>query len=121
MLTRLDQVRAEAFRRLRPSLLREVYAPGSTLQPRDRAILVGYRVRGVRLRQVRLDVTVLRVTFRSPAAVSVRVVERLAPTTAVLPDGDRVALPADAPTRRALHLVRTADGWRIAAVRRLAG
>lgn len=125
VLTRLDRARAEAFHRLRPGPLRDVYARGSTLARHDRAVLAAYRARGVRLSPVRLDVTALRVTSSASAAaslrVSLRVVECLAPTTAVLSDGDRVALPADAPTRRALRLVRTADGWRIAAVRRLAG
>lgn len=121
MLHRLDLARQAAYDRRRPGLLARVYAPGSTLLRHDRAVLTAYLERGIRLGPVRLEVSALRVTRRSRGSVRLRVVELLAPTTAVLPDGDRVALPADAPTLRTLRLVRTPAGWRLAAARRLAG
>ncbi len=121
VLARLDRSRAEAFRQDRPVRLRQVYARGSSLLRRDRAVLVGYLRHDVRLSRVRLDVAALRIVHREPGAVTVRVVERLASAVAVLPDGDRVALPVDAPTRRVLLIVHTIGGWRLAAVRRLAG
>lgn len=121
MLHRLDRVREAAYDRRRPGLLSRVYAPRSALLRHDRAVLTAYRERDVRLGPVRLDVSALRVIRRSRGSVVVRVVERLAPTTAVLPDGARVALPADAPTRRSLRLVRTPAGWLLAAAHRLAG
>lgn len=121
VLHRLDRAREAAYDRQRPGLLSRVYAPGSALLRRDRAVLGAYRERGVRLGPVRLDVSTLRVTRHSGGSVRLRVVERLAPTTAVLPGGARVALPADAPTRRSLRLVHTPAGWRLAAAHRLAG
>ncbi len=121
VLTRLDRWRSKAFVRARPGLLDQVYAHGSRSGRRDRAILLDYHRRGVGLERVRLEVSVLRVVGRARGAVTLRVVERLRPTHAVLPSGVRTSLPRDAATRRLLHLVRTPRGWRIAGVRRIAG
>ncbi len=120
VLARLDRLRSRAFERLRPALLQRVYVSGSALLRRERAVLDDYRDRGVRLLGVRLRSTELRVVSFGRNRVTVRVVERLGPTRAVV-GSRRVRLPVDAPTSRVLRLMRGGAGWRIAAARRVAG
>ena len=120
VLGRLDRLRSRAFERLRPALLKQVYARGSPVLRHERAVLDDYRDRGVRLLGVRLRITKLRVLSADHNQVLVRVIERLGPTTAVV-GSRRVRLPVDAPTWRVLHLDKGDDGWRITAVRRVSG
>ncbi len=120
VLDRLDRLRSRAFRSLRPRLLRQVYLSGSAVLRHERAVLEAYCDRGVRLRGVRLLRTELRVMSAVRDRLTVRVVERLGSTRAVV-GSQRVRLPVDAPTSRRLHLVRGVAGWRIAAVRRVSG
>lgn len=120
VLDRLDRWRSRAFERLRPTLLKRVYVAGSVVLRHERATLDDYRDRGVRLLGVRLRLTKVRVVSASRNHVTVRVVERLGPTRAVV-GSRRVRLPVDAPTSRVLHLVRREAGWRIAAARRVSG
>jgi hypothetical protein len=120
VLARLDRLRSRAFQRLRPALLQRVYLSGSALLRRERAVLDDYRDRGVRLLGVRLRSTELRVVSFGRNRVTVRVVERLGPTRALV-GSRRVRLPVDAPTSRVLRLMRGGAGWRIAAARRVAG
>jgi hypothetical protein len=120
VLGRLDRIRSRAFEQLRPALLCRVYVSGSALLRHERAVLGGYRDRGVGLRGVRLHRTKVRVLSASRRQVTLRVVERLGPTTAVV-GSRRVRLPVDAPTSRVLHLAREEGGWRIAGARRLSG
>jgi len=120
VLDRLDRLRSRAFERLRPSMLRRVYRCGSAVLRHERAVLDDYRDRGVRLLGVRLRLTDVRLLSASASKVTVRVVERLGSTSAVV-GPRRVQLPVDAPTSRLLHLVRSAGGWRIAAARRVSG
>jgi hypothetical protein len=120
VLDRLDEARCRAFAHLRPELLTRVYVAGSTVLHREQAVLHDYRDRGIRLLGVRLHRTSLRLASTLRGQVTLRVVERLRPTTAVV-GSRRVRLPVDAPTLRVLQLVRDGPGWRIAAARRVAG
>lgn len=120
VLDRLDRLRSRAFESLSPGLLRKVYLSGSAVLRHERAVLEGYRDRGVRLLGVRLLRTQLRVVSVVRGQVTVRVVERLG-TTKVVVGSRRVRLPVDAPTSRVLHLVRGETGWRIAAAHRVRG
>jgi len=120
VLTRLDGTREAAYRTGDPALLRHVYLSGSPVLRRDRRLLAAYEGRGVRVGGVRLELLQVRLHDRDRRVVRLRVVDRLARPVAHTAAGE-VALPQDLPTRRAITLVASDDGWRIAAVRRLAG
>ena len=120
VLTRLDSARQAAYHAGDPALLLDVYLPGSAVLRRDRRMLMAYERRGVRLEGVRLEIQDVDVRRRDGRQVRLRVIDRLARPVAHTAAGD-VALPQDLPTRRLITLVANDDGWRIAAVRRLAG
>jgi len=120
VLTRLDAAREAAYRTGNPALLADVYSPASTVLRRDRRTLRAYERRGVRLEGVRLEIHHVHVVERDATQVRLRVIDRLARPVAHTAAGD-VALPQDLPTRRLITLVAHRGGWRIAAVRRLAG
>jgi hypothetical protein len=114
VLDRLDRHRARAYASRRPGLLLRVYLSGSRVLAGDERMLRAWTTAGAAVSGVRLRVLgVSRLPSRG-RSVRLRVVDRLAPATARLADGDRVALPRDRPTERVLVLRRTRDGWRIA-------
>jgi len=120
VLTRLDATRETAYRTGEPALLRHVYVSGSPVLRRDRRLLAAYERRGVRLRGVRLELVQVQLRDRDRRVVRLSVVDRLQRPVAHTAVG-KLALPQDLPTRRVITLAASHDGWRIAAVRRLAG
>jgi len=117
VLASLDRHRLRAYAKGRPQLLRRVYVPGSQIIRRDRRMLTAWIRRDATVSGVRLRVLYVRRLASAGAAVRLRVVDRMAPATAVLPGGRRVALPRDLPTARMLVLTRAGGRWRIAASR----
>ena len=97
-----------------------MYVSPSALLRRERGLLMDYAERGVQLRGARLHASAVQVLSRSRRTVTLEVVERLGPTTALV-GHRRVPLPADAPTQRVLRLVRSEAGWQLASARRMAG
>ncbi len=116
VLGRLDAIRSRAWLHQAPQLLRRVYVPGARVLRLDRAMLVGYQQRGLRVRGVHLTFESVRVRSRSPGRVRLDVVDTLGPMTA-LGRGGRQALPRDNPSRHVVVLARGAAGWRIAGIR----
>ena len=119
-LDQLARIRSRAFEQSRPALLRRVYVSPSALLRRERNLLMDYAERGVQLRGARLHTSAVQMLVRSRSTVTLEVVERLGPTTALV-GHRRVPLPADAPTQRVLRLVRSEVGWQLASARRMAG
>ncbi|MFS0884813.1 hypothetical protein [Aeromicrobium sp. 179-A 4D2 NHS] len=111
VLGALDVVRAEAWSRGDPGLLAEVYAGEAGRA--DVARLTRWRERGIEVRGMRS----VHAACEAAGPASARVVQRLGPTAAVLPDGSRRALPQDAWDRRRVELVQVRGRWRIARVR----
>ncbi|KHL09052.1 hypothetical protein CLV56_0299 [Mumia flava] len=120
-LAELDAARGRAFVQADASLLDRVYVAGSTERRADARLLRRYRDRDLELDQVRLEVRSVVVERRGDRTTVLRVVDRLAPVRVRSPGGRWTTLPADAPTERRVALRRTARGWRIAAIERLAG
>lgn len=114
VLGELDDVRAEAFASSDPTMLDDVYAPGSAGRGDDASIIGAYANRGARV--VGADLILLTCEVRSASAdrVSLDVVDQLDASRIVWDDGTTRSLPRDQPTRRVVTLVRTEDGWRIA-------
>ncbi|MFO6454059.1 MULTISPECIES: hypothetical protein [unclassified Aeromicrobium] len=110
-LAALDVVRALAWTSGDERMLATGYTEGAGADDADR--LRAWAARGIRLEGART----LRKSCRERGAHDVEVVERLGPTVAVLPDGSRQALPADAWDRRIVELGHRDGWWRIERVR----
>lgn len=106
----LDVVRAAAWVAGNESVLERVYVTGAGRT--DVARLRSWRERGIEVRGMRM----VRARCSPLSPTSVRVVERLGPTVAVLSDGSRRALPQDAWDRRVIELRQQDGRWRISAV-----
>ncbi|MFD1826513.1 MULTISPECIES: hypothetical protein [Mumia] len=117
----LDDGRSAAFVRADPSLLDDVYAPGSRLRDDDERLVRGYAARGLEIADVRFEVLRFGVESESPTRTVLRVVDRLQPVRVRHPGGAWRTLPSDGATDRRIVLVRTPAGWRISATERLAG
>jgi hypothetical protein len=115
VLSGLDALRARAYAELRPGLLRRVYTPGSRVLRRDRAILLRYRQRGLRVVGLRMQVLALREEARRDGRVVLGVRDQLTGGTLVGATVRRL-LPDDAPDARAITLRRSQGRWRISAV-----
>jgi hypothetical protein len=98
-------------------MLGRVYFTPSPALRRDQRAMSGYLHRGLVVRGVHLRFAGVRLLSRRPGLVTLGVVDRLRPMTAVRVDGQGTRLPADLPTRHLLVLRRTGDRWRIAAAR----
>jgi hypothetical protein len=116
VLERLSRIRALAWRRNEPRLLRRVYDPTASTLRADRARLHRYADRGLIVRGARVEFGPLRVLRRTPRSVRLRGVDQLRPVVAVRANGRRFPLPHDLPTRHTLVLRRLAGHWRIAEV-----
>ena len=108
-----DAARSRAFARGDGAALADLYVAGSRTGAADRAVLRGYRERGLRVTGMRtqvLSATVLRETDRRIVLLVTDVL-----TDAVAVDGDeRWALPHDRPSTRRVVLVsesRARGGW----------
>ena len=117
MLDRLDAHRARAYALVRPRILHRVYLPDSRVLASDRHMLRAWTRRGAAVTGVRLRVLAVSRLPSPGRSVRLRVVDRLARTTARLGTGERIALPHDEPTAHVVVLRRTSEGWRIASSR----
>ena len=111
-----DERRAAAWSRGDPAALRALYAAGSVAGRRDVAMLRAWSARGLRVRDMRMQVLALHVVRHRPDRLVLGVTDRLARADAVGP-GVRHDLPRDAPSSHTVELVRVAGEWRVAAVR----
>lgn len=116
LVRELMRRRADAYARSRPAALARVHRGGSPALAADRALLRSWSARDLRVDDGLVRVAGVRPLRRSPGRVVLRVVHRLGTAVAVGPHGDRRALPRDRPQAHQVVLVRTGDGWRIAAV-----
>ncbi|HEY2298767.1 MAG TPA: protein kinase [Jatrophihabitans sp.] len=113
VLADLDARRAQAFARRDPAALRGVYA-SPTLLARDRALLISIVPRGCGLYGVRSRFAAIRVTRRG-ARLRVRTVVTVHPSD-LRCGGTRAGRAGGTqPVTTTLDLVRTDDGYRIAA------
>ena len=113
-LGQLDEVRAEAFATTDVGLLDRVYVRGSRSRQQDAATILDYRRRGGRVVGADLRVISCRVLAVSGSQARLAVVDQMGPARIVWSDGTATELPRDEPSQRAITLVRTRGGWRIA-------
>jgi hypothetical protein len=114
-LTDLDRTRAVAFARADPTLLDDVYVPGSDAQRTDATTIDAYARRGGRVRGAELRILTCRLVRETPGRADLEVVDQLAHAKVEWSDGTTTALPRDRPSRRVVTLERTPEGWRMAA------
>jgi hypothetical protein len=107
-----DAARSRAFARGDGAALADLYVAGSRTGAADRAVMRGYRERGLRVTGMRtqvLSATVLRETDRR---ITLLVTDVLTDAVALAGD-ERWALPHDRPSTRRVVLVRTRGAWRV--------
>lgn len=109
-----DRARAAAWARGSVGALRRLYVSGAGAS--DVRLLEAYVERGLRVRDLRVQVLSIDVLDRRPGEWRLRVTDRLAAGTAVGPSV-RQPLPRDRASRRILRLVRDEGAWRMAVVR----
>jgi hypothetical protein len=115
----LDEIsarRERAWRRGDPSLLRDVYAPGSPELAADQAMLRAYRGRGLRVSGLRMRFFVVEVELQRPGSAVLLVVDSLGRSVAHGRAGGASGLPADLPTRHRVELREVGGQWRIARI-----
>lgn len=119
VLARLDARRDAALVNLDPAALAEVYAAGAAPMERDLAAIRQLVAAGAHAQGLRLQLESVRLLRRTPAGVTVRVVDRLAPYDVVGSDGRVLEhRPGRGAIAWLVELVPAGEGWRIAAVAR---
>jgi len=119
-LRRWDRRRAAAYSDGDTSALRRLYVPRSAVRRRDVRLLRRYAARGLRVTGMQTQLLAARLRSQRPDRLVLAVTDRVTGAVAV-GRGTHVRLPAGAPRDRVVVLVRTAGGWRVAAVRTPAG
>ena len=109
-----DVRRSRAYARADGAALADLYVAGSRTGAADRAVLRGYRERGLRVTGMRTQVLAARVLRESERRITLLVTDVL--VDAVAGDGGRGrwALPHDRPSTRRVVLVHERGGWRVA-------
>jgi hypothetical protein len=109
-----DAGRSRAFARGDEAALAALYVPASRTGAADRAVLRGYRQRGLRVTGMRTQVLAAKVLRESERRLVLLVTDVLA--DAVAGDGDHRhwPLPRDRPSTRRVVLVRSHAGWLVA-------
>ena len=109
-----DARRSRAYARADGAALADLYVAGSRTGAADRAVLRGYRERGLRVTGMRTQVLAARVVGQSERRITMLVTDVL--VDAVAGDGrrGRWALPHDRPSTRRVVLVHERGGWRVA-------
>jgi eukaryotic-like serine/threonine-protein kinase len=117
LVTKLDDLRTQAFTTGRIALLGQVYAPGASAYATDRATMSSLASRGLRARG--FVAAVEKVTAESGTTSTERllVVDRLSGYTLVDQDGEVVGRGAPRPTRAyTMELTKVGGRWRVAAI-----
>ena len=113
----LAAARAGAFSSASEAALAAVDAPGSAALEQDAAFVRRLHAGGVRLQGLRFTVGDVRVVAATGDGVTVEARVAASAYRQVRPDGTVVrSIPAQAPRRVQLTLVRVGEGWRVSAV-----
>jgi hypothetical protein len=109
-----DARRSRAYAHADGAALADLYVAGSRTGAADRAVLRGYRDRGLRVTGMRTQVLAARVLRESGQRLVLLVTDVL--VDAMAGDGRRArwSLPHDRPSTRRVVLVRDKGSWRVA-------
>jgi hypothetical protein len=109
-----DARRSRAYARADVAGLGDLYVPGSRTGASDRAVLRGYRDRGLRVSGMRTQLLGAQVLHDSERRITVLVTDVLLDAVADDGGGRRWALPQDRASLRRVLLVRHDGTWRVA-------
>ena len=109
-----DARRSRAYARADGAALADLYVAGSRTGAADRAVLRGYRDRGLRVTGMRTQVLAARVLRESGRRLVLLVTDVLVDAVADDRGGGRWALPHDRPSTRRVVLVHEDGAWRVA-------
>lgn len=118
LLAGWDRARAAAYASGDARRLAALYTRGSAARSADRAMLEEYADRGVRVRELRMQLLALEVLGATPRRMRLLVTDRVHDADAEGPRGE-VRLRPDEPSTRVVVLVRREPGatWLVSAVR----
>jgi hypothetical protein len=108
-----DVRRARAYARADEAALGDLYVPGSRTGAADRAVLLGYRERGLRVAGMRTQVLAARVLKDSPRRIALLVTDTLVRAVAEHGREQRWTLPSDRASTRRVVLVNHDGTWRV--------
>jgi hypothetical protein len=109
-----DVRRSRAYAHADGAALADLYVAGSRTGAADRAVLRGYRDRGLRVTGMRTQVLAARVLRESGRRLVVLVTDVLVDAVAGDRGRGRWALPHDRPSTRRVVLVHEGGAWRVA-------
>lgn len=116
VLAAWDAARARAYARGSSGALARLYLSGSLAGRRDVRLLAAYAARGLRVRDMRMEVSGFAVVRARERTRVLRVTDRLVGARAVRADGTSYPLPRDRPSTRVVRMVHHGGAWRVAAV-----
>ena len=116
-----DARRSRAYAHADGAALADLYVAGSRTGAADRAVLRGYRARGLRVMGMRTQVLAARVLRTSERRLVVLVTDVLVDAVAGDTGRRRWALPHDRASTRRVVLVRDRGTWRVAEAYGVAG
>jgi len=108
-----DARRSRAYAHADGAALADLYVAGSRTGAADRAVLRGYRERGLRVTGMRTQVLAARVLRTSEQGLVLLVTDVLVDAVAGDTGRRRWALPHDRPSTRRVVLVRDHGSWRV--------
>jgi hypothetical protein len=109
-----DARRSRAYAHADGAALADLYVAGSRTGAADRAVLRGYRDRGLRVTGMRTQVLAVRLLRESGRRLVLLVTDVLVDAVAGDARRARWALPHDRPSTRRVVLVRDRGTWRVA-------
>jgi len=112
-----DLSRAHAYADGDAGALRSLYVAGSAAGTTDARLLRSYAGRGLRVKEMKMQILAVDVLAHSQGRWRLRVTDRLHAAVAV-GDGARIALPRDEASTRVVALVLRAGIWKVASVSR---
>ena len=112
MLRAWDHRRSRAWAVGDAAVLTNLYTRASRTGHHDRAMLVAYAARGLRVTGLRTQVLDASLRSWAPGRVTLEVTDRVVGAHAV-GRGVRIALPRDRPSTRVISLRRVSGEWRV--------
>lgn len=115
VLRRWDTRREQAWRNRDAEALAVLYVPGSEAARSDLRLLRSYTSRGLVVRRMQTQLLAIEVLRRSPTAIRVRVLDRVAGGEVTAGDR-RMSLRGTRPVAHTIDLRRVGGRWRVGSV-----
>ena len=110
-----DLSRARAYADGDAAVLRSLYVAGSAAGTTDVRLLRSYAGRGLRVKEMKMQILAVDVLARSQGRWRLQVTDRLFRAVAV-GNGARIVLPRDQASTHVVTMLRRAGAWKVASV-----